>query len=647
MKNVDTSLETGLAEYVQTRLATAGWPGITVHLGRLGLTDMLGPALADLPGERLGGSGEVLAIHLRDDSAIVGPIDTPARLDGRRSRPCHLCLVRRWQAIQAQDERNILETGPGFQTVDGNPYLTAFALALIGDVAEYLVEERPRDAAGRPHVYQVGLSANAVRRYPLVADSECPACAEPEPDRPDNAVIELAPITKLGPDAFRLRSATDYRLPVDTYVNPLCGPLGARLSHRLASTTTAAAIGHFAVRGDGYVHDSFWGGHADSFAESEVLGIMEALERHAGLRPRRKQTVVHGTHADLRDRAMDPRECGLYADSFYERNARYYTSFHEDLTIPWVWGYSLRDRRPILVPEQLAYYHLPSDPAKFVQECSNGCAAGSCLGEAVFHGLLELIERDAFLISWYGGSRLPEIDPDSCQRIQTRMLMDRISLSGYDVRIFDTRVDFPIPVVTVVGMRRVGGPGRLCFAAGAGFDPEDAVASALREIAHTVPSFPAYSAAETDELKAMADDFRRVSRLADHPRLFGLHEMADHADFLLGGPRRVRPLQEVYQDWHRLRPSGPDLSEDLRFCVDQVASAGIDVIVVDQTSPEQLELGVHTACVIAPGLVPIDFGWERQRALHMPRTRTALHRGGRRDRPLEAAELNYVPHPFP
>jgi ribosomal protein S12 methylthiotransferase accessory factor len=51
--------------------------------------------------------------------------------------------------------------------------------------------------------------------------------------------------------------------------------------------------------------------------------------------------------------------------------------------------------------------------------------------------------------------------------------------------------------------------------------------------------------------------------------------------------------------------------------------------------------------VVVPGLLPIDFGWRKQRALHMPRTRTAFRRAGWRTTDLEPGELHLVPHPFP
>ncbi len=71
------------------------------------------------------------------------------------------------------------------------------------------------------------------------------------------------------------------------------------------------------------------------------------------------------------------------------------------------------------------------------------------------------------------------------------------------------------------------------------------------------------------------------------------------------------------------------------------------MVVVDQTMPEQRALGLTTVSVLVPGLLPIDFGWTRQRALRMPRLRTALREAGLRATDLTDADLNLAPHPFP
>jgi ribosomal protein S12 methylthiotransferase accessory factor len=74
---------------------------------------------------------------------------------------------------------------------------------------------------------------------------------------------------------------------------------------------------------------------------------------------------------------------------------------------------------------------------------------------------------------------------------------------------------------------------------------------------------------------------------------------------------------------------------------------GHDVLVADQTSPEQRAVGLTTVSTIVPGLIPIDFGWTMQRALSMRRLRVAPVNAGWRDTELTAEDLNMHPHPFP
>ena len=215
--------------------------------------------------------------------------------------------------------------------------------------------------------------------------------------------------------------------------------------------------------------------------------------------------MVTATLRELGEDALDPRACGLYPDEFYQANP-YVHRFDPERPITWVWGWSLRDQRPLLVPEVLVYYHAASVEERFVQETSNGCASGGSLVEAVYHGLMEAIERDAFLLAWYGARSLPEIDPASIDRPQTRMMIDRLAMYGYRARFFDTRMTFDIPVVTAVAIREDGGLGTLAFGGGASLDPQAAITAALCEIA--TDSVMVRVRAGADEARAAPDGDR-------------------------------------------------------------------------------------------------------------------------------------------
>ncbi|MFF3730237.1 TOMM precursor leader peptide-binding protein [Streptomyces sp. NPDC002476] len=584
--------------------------------------------------------------------AVVGPFAPRGSGGQGGGRTCVHCLERRWQAVRSVALREALELGSGTRAAGESPYVTPFAAhALAGLIAARLAGDGPGTGV-RPAVHLVDLESLTVRHYPLVPDPECPRCAVPEADTAEAAALTLRPAPKRRPGGFRVRDIGTYDLPMEPYANPVCGSLGPSVVQDVSSTSTSATIGCFSMRSGEYLRETFWGGHADTFAESMRIGVLEGLERYAGMRSRAKRAGTTDSLDALRARgehAVDPRVCGLYSDDFHRANPRV-VPFAPDRPIPWVQGWSLRDRRTVLVPEVLTYYHAPGLENRFVQESSNGCASGGCLEEAVYFGLMEVVERDAFLLAWYGRAALPEIDAATSRRPATRQMIDRLEMYGYEARFFDTRISFPIPVVTGVAVRRDGGPGLMCFGAGAGLDPEAALAGALCEIATDAVNLRRRTERDLERLRAMAADFDRVEALHDHPLVYGLPEMGHHARFLLGGPGEPRPpkrsFDTLYGDGSVL-PVSDDLREDLTRCVDAVTAAGFDVIVVDQTMPEQRELGLTTVSVLVPGLLPIDFGWSRQRALGMDRLRTALRVAGLREHDLADADLNPAPHPFP
>jgi len=577
----------------------------------------------------------VYALGVRDELAETAPVPSePVLVYGRHAllapeAGCARCLARRWQAIRPPDLRDALERGGETAAAGDSPYTTPFA----GDALRAL-----RAAAGATDrtVFDLDLATLRVHRASLVPDADCPDCHPAAPEVP--AVPALTATPKRAPDAFRSRDAADYPLDVAAFVNPVCGPLGTTLWPDRTSRSTSPVNGIFRARAGAYLWKMLYGGHADGYARSARLGVMEGLERAAGVRPGGRRATVVATLDELGDDALDPRVCGLYADAFYEANPRI-RRFAPDRPISWVHAWSMRDERPVLVPEVLVYYLAAKEEDRFVQESSNGCASGGSLVEAVYHGLMEAVERDAFLLAWYGRRSLPEIDPASSRRVATRLMVDRLAMYGYRARFFDARSTFDIPVVTAVAERVDGGPGALAFGGGASLDPETAMTAALCEIASDSVMLAARSAADEARLRGMVDDFDKVHGLHDHPLLYGRPEMRRHASFLLDTGAPPRSTAEVYAD---APPLADDLRDDLDRCVRLVAAQGFDVIVVDQTLPEQRDLGLHTASVTVPGLLPIDFGWSRQRALHMPRLLTALREAGPHD-----GEIHPVPHPYP
>ncbi len=162
--------------------------------------------------------------------------------------------------------------------------------------------------------------------------------------------------------------------------------------------------------------------------------------------------------------------------------------FDEGSRIRWVWGYSLSERRPRLVPASFVYLnHRPgADEAAIGLHASTGLASG---GDAR-RSDLECPPRDrgtGCLHPSPGCTARPgrriEIDDDDAQEgcVRVRLWADR---PGVDVSFFDLTTDVPIPVVFLV-MRRQSERGPVvCLGAASRLSPGRAVhASAYRKAA--------------------------------------------------------------------------------------------------------------------------------------------------------------------
>lgn len=638
------SARTGLQNELADRYAWLAAPGSLPAplVVPLGAADTLGHGLPDPYAD----SRPAANVQLTSRAVLIGPWGG----DGTATA-CGQCLAMRWQRLRSRSEREALELGRAPHGATHWPVLTGYTLDAAWAVYRAVLggghdtpEAAPADRA-LPRVTRIDLATLATATFPLLPEPLCPHCVHEVPDTAQAARMTLGPAPKPDPDGYRLRSLSSYALPTAALANPVCGALGADTWINPTSTTTAPVAGTHFVRGYAGLNDVTWSGQANSYATSRVLAHLEGLERYAGTTRRRGTSPVTDSWTNLADRALNPADCGFYAPDTYASDPMV-SPFDPDRPIPWVWAHSLRTDRPVLVPARLAHYSAGVEADNFVFECSNGCATGGSPQEAILFGLLELIERDAFLLAWYGRTPLTAIDLTTCRSPSVRSMIDRAALQGYDVHAFDTRMDLDIPVVTALAVRRDGGPGTLSFAAAAGFDPEKTVESALSEVLTYIPHLPYQVTERLGELTAMSADFSRVRQLKDHAQLYGLPAMAVHAREYLE-PVGVRTLEETFADWQERRPRTGDLLDDLRLLRDGLTAAGYDVIAVDQTTPEQRRMGLHTVATIVPGLLPLDFGWTRQRALLMPRLRTALREAGRRTDELPEAEVKRVPHPFP
>jgi ribosomal protein S12 methylthiotransferase accessory factor len=427
-------------------------------------------------------------------------------------------------------------------------------------------------------------------------------------------------------------------------VNPELGLLGRRWGTDVTSPTAVPAGSAFSAVGARGPVEITWGGQGSSVRASRLTGLLEGLERHAGTDVRHAGRVRRSSLRALGRQALDVTALGVsVVPGARFRAEEGLPELPEDAVVAWVPARSLVTGRERWIPKQLVHYHAPDAHPGFVQESSSGCASGTGEDEAALHALLELVERDAFLLTWHRGLDLPEVDLSTVADTTLRHTVRRAEFLGLTVRAFDGRVDLPFPVVVCSTERHDGGPGAVNFAAAASLDPLAALRSAVSEITARSPVLAEECAADPARLERLAADPAAVRTLLDHAVLAGSPGFDRHVRGLLAHRRRY-PLQHLFGP---ARHDG-DVPGALRHVVAGLTTAGFEPWVVDQTTDEQAQLGLRTVRAVVPGLIPIDFGWHRQRALSMPRLAAAEPTASpvRLPRP-PAGHRRLVPHPFP
>lgn len=510
-------------------------------------------------------------------------------------------------------------------------------------MSHLIVEESQRVLQGRRaqlegRVFLINLKTLKSIRHFFLPDPLCSVCGQLPDDTSIEAEILLQPSPKINADSYRCRSIDNLKdVLVEDYLDYRTGILNGKrfnLESPFADTSVNLPL---------FKEDVATGGRSHSYAESELSAILEGLERYCGLAPRNKRTVIHDSFHNLSNQALNPLKVGLHAKEQYERPDFPFQPFDPDHSIDWVWGYSFLQERPILVPQWLAYYNSGCKDG-FVYETSNGCALGGSLEEAIFYGILEVVERDSFLMTWYAQLPVPRFDPYSTDDQELRLMVDRLqAVAGYDLNLFNTTMENGIPSVWVVAKNKKQKGVNLICAAGAHLDPIRAVKSTIHELTGTLLMLDKKFEANQKKVEQMLHDPFLVQQMEDHSMLYNLPQAQKRLQFLLDENRPLRTFDEEYK-W---KARHADLTDDLKDILQVFRRLKLDVIVVNQSRPEVSRNGLHCVKVLIPGMLPMTFGHHFTRLVGMERVLRVPVELGYVKQPLTLKKLNPHPHPFP
>lgn len=233
---------------------------------------------------------------------------------------------------------------------------------------------------------------------------------------------------------------------------------------------------------------------------------------------------------------------------------------------------------------------------------SNGCAAGETPDGARLAALLELIERDAAGIWWYGRCRRPGIDPGGLDRPALLAAVEARRQGGQTVHLLDLTHDLQVPVVAAILLRE-----KQMLGLGFGCKPNLGAAAVAAYL-------------ELCQIELSIAVARERAHRQDEPLLRWLERMnaGEQPHLLPAGTSDAAQAAE------------PTFDDLLR----RLSSIGLRTYAIDLT---RADIGVPATRLFVPGLCHDKPRLGHQRLLTVPK---AL---GWRERSFSAGDLNATP----
>ncbi|MEM9555445.1 MAG: YcaO-like family protein [Acidobacteriota bacterium] len=385
------------------------------------------------------------------------------------------------------------------------------------------------------------------------------------------------------------------------------------------------------------------GGGGEEIEVALAATVGETVERYCMLFYDKEQ-MTYAPYREVAEHAVEPDLIRLHSRAQSENGSSHIIRgfFDDDTPIYWQWGHSLTSGRPRLVPASQVYlnYRMHKEEGSAGHNASTGLAAGATLEEAILTGLLECIERDAFTLAWQHrnfGRRVRVDDERLAEKLSRHFRTDHPDV---ELEIYDITTDLPIPSLFAMCRRPSEFGPALLISTVARLDARAALAKCLREMGQCLP----YLRYLSDQLAdwTPADDHSDITSFDHHFTLYLKRpELVDEA---IGFRHAVD--QEIALSQLPNHATGRPLG-DIERAVELLDSLGLEVIVVDLTTPDIRDVGLHVVRVMVPGLVPLH-GNHATQYLGVQRLYDVPAKLGWYPPGTDiAAQLNPYPHPFP
>ena len=266
---------------------------------------------------------------------------------------------------------------------------------------------------------------------------------------------------------------------------------------------------------------------------------------------------------------------------------------------------------------------------------SSGLACGEDADGAIERGLLELLERDAFMIVWSNRLSLPRLMATGSAWLEHDAA--RFSATGLRHAAIDLSAFHDLP--TVLGVVRA--PDCVRGAVGVG-----AASAATIDEAYWKALDEAFAARSAGAKLSLLDSGATARPALGRPRSFEDH-IRHYAHHGAAAATAFLDASEVTRDAGSVGPlEGRTCADRISALCARVELAGASAYAIDVTSPDVADLGLTVTRVLAPELCALDVD-HGARFLGGRRLYDAAAKAGLSSCSLQEDDINPDPHPFP
>jgi len=327
---------------------------------------------------------------------------------------------------------------------------------------------------------------------------------------------------------------------------------------------------------------SIYAGKGATKNQAKASAMMEAFERYsAEINKADTDKFERGTFPE-KENALDPETLILPSLPFEV----------EKTPLDWIKSIEITNDQEYLVPANAVYHrYIPPSGSSLFKSNTNGLASGNRIEEAVYHGITEVVERDAWSI--FEAKKEPKSEVN-CEGIENPLIKDMLAKfikAGVDVKLLDLTADVKITTIAAVSDDTVlKDPALLSLGVGTHLNPEVAVIRALTEVAQSRAT-----------------------------QIHGTREDTTRAVFMrkAGYDRMKRINKHWFSDSHKLidisqikDKSKATFKEDIETCIDILGKNGFrKIYYVDLT---RNEVKIPVTRVIIPGMEVYSVDMERR-----------------------------------